>query len=478
MSEVATISPEFLRNRPALISCRNSQGLEIRATPLRFSRHSTVFEVYNPYSLLQLSEVLEGFRIMIGERCVYSGKAVVSKLVNTGIMLVCEVDLKDAWSDIDIFSPLADPIRLRQEFDGFLTEWEKTRTVSPEFKVVVADMETLLVDLKGWLEQVELGIRSSPFSAVDDMERHVLQELAPAVLPPVDTLFSRFELIARGLSEEAHPIHRAYMRRQLQPLILCAPFAYRTYQKPLGYAGDFEMVNMILGDPMQGGSLFARTVNYWFLMQPPAVAHRNRIEYLREHLVVETQRAADAGRRLRVMNMGCGPAAEIQRFLAEDPVADFADFTLCDFNEETVSFVEDRLTRLKHQYGRSTGLEFSKRSVHQILKQASGGRSPRGQYDLVYCAGLFDYLSDRICRRMMDYFYGLLSPGGLLIATNVDPSNPLRNGMEYLLEWHLTYRSEALMQSLYPEEADEDYITTKSDATGVNIYLEVRTPGG
>jgi extracellular factor (EF) 3-hydroxypalmitic acid methyl ester biosynthesis protein len=64
--------------------------------------------------------------------------------------------------------------------------------------------------------------------------------------------------------------------------------------------------------------------------------------------------------------------------------------------------------------------------VHQILKDSSraGAGFEVGGYDFVYCAGLFDYLSDRICRRLLEVFYDLLAPGGLLVATNVDSSNP------------------------------------------------------
>jgi extracellular factor (EF) 3-hydroxypalmitic acid methyl ester biosynthesis protein len=56
--------------RDTIISCRNSQGAEIQATPVRLNRFAAVFEVYNPYSILQLSEVLLDFRISIGERLV------------------------------------------------------------------------------------------------------------------------------------------------------------------------------------------------------------------------------------------------------------------------------------------------------------------------------------------------------------------------------------------------------------------------
>jgi extracellular factor (EF) 3-hydroxypalmitic acid methyl ester biosynthesis protein len=119
-----------------------------------------------------------------------------------------------------------------------------------------------------------------------------------------------------------------------------------------------------------------------------------------------------------------------------------------------------------------------KRSVHQILKESSraGAGFEVGSYDVVYCAGLFDYLSDRICRRLLEVFYDLLAPGGLLIATNVDVSNPSRNWMELVVDWHLVYRDQKQFLTLAPERAAPGACTVKTDVTGVNIFLEVRKP--
>ena len=46
--------------------------------------------------------------------------------------------------------------------------------------------------------------------------------------------------------------------------------------------------------------------------------------------------------------------------------------------------------------------------VHQILKEGAkiGENDSGSQYNVVYCAGLFDYLSDRICKRLLEIFYG------------------------------------------------------------------------
>ena len=68
----------------------------------------------------------------------------------------------------------------------------------------------------------------------------------------------------------------------------------------------------------------------------------------------------------------------------------------------------------------------------------------------------------------------MLEPGGLLIVTNVDASNPSRTGMEYLLEWHLIYRNVQQLKALMPDEAPQGSANILSDETGVNHYLEVR----
>lgn len=464
--------------RDSFIVCRNSQGAEVRASMLRLTRFLVVFEVYNPYSILQLSEVLSEFKIIMSDRLVYSGRAVVSNLVNTGIMLVCEASLDESWLDVDLFSPINQKDKLRSEFAEFIREWEKIHKVFPEFKVVVADMQTLLMELRRWLEQVELGVRSQPSGDRAQIEREVIQELEEPILPAVNDLFGRFEKIAGRIQPDVQPVHRTYVKRQIHPLVLCAPFAYRTFQKPLGYAGDYEMVNMILRDPLEGSSLFAKTVNLWFLNQAPALAHRNRIQYLTERLVEETSRRASQGQTIRIFNLGCGPAGEIQRFLAQYDLCNQADFTLLDFSDETLEYTGRLLEDLKLRHGRRTPIQMVKKSVHQILKEAAqpGDRAPT--YDLVYCAGLFDYLSDRICQRLMNIFYGMLAPGGLLVATNVDASNPSRQTMEYVLEWHLIYRNRQQLAALKPDPASLGDFSVKSDSTGVNIYIEVRKPAG
>jgi extracellular factor (EF) 3-hydroxypalmitic acid methyl ester biosynthesis protein len=95
-------------------------------------------------------------------------------------------------------------------------------------------------------------------------------------------------------------------------------YLYRTFRKPLGYAGDYEMVNMITRTANEGATLFAKELSAWILSQAPTVGHRNRIQILTERLVEKTTRVVARGSsKARVFNLGCGTAQEIQRFLAD-----------------------------------------------------------------------------------------------------------------------------------------------------------------
>src|SRR5215471_57240 len=141
----------------SLVSCENSQGLEIRAGVLRLTRHMVVFEIYAPFPILRLSEALNNFRILLGERTVYVGRAVVTNVVNAGALALCEATLEDSWLDVDLAGSNNGHPDLKSDFGEFMRSSQGAFRVLPEFKLVVADMQILLQDLRRWLEQVELG---------------------------------------------------------------------------------------------------------------------------------------------------------------------------------------------------------------------------------------------------------------------------------------------------------------------------------
>src|SRR5262245_34837030 len=94
----------LLHDREALLICETSQGLELRASLVRLTRPQAVFEIYHTQFALRNSEGLIKVKILLGETPVFSGRPVISSLINTGSILICEVELGEGWMDFDVLS--------------------------------------------------------------------------------------------------------------------------------------------------------------------------------------------------------------------------------------------------------------------------------------------------------------------------------------------------------------------------------------
>jgi len=459
-----------------LVYCRDSQGLEVRANLLKVTPFQVVFEAFGPVCVLRASEVLRDFKILLQGRPVYFGQAVVTNLIDMGGALLCEAALQQSWIDQDSVQVALGADEVRSGFEKFMQQWQKHYKVTPEYKVIVADMQAYMADLKVWLDQVELRFRSLAGENRLKAEQVAVRELEQSTTPVLNLLFQKFEETCRNIDPEVAPVHAAFCRRQLHPLLMASPFMHRIFAKPLGYAGDYEMVNMLLRDSCEGGSLFGKLLNIFILSQVPAVAHRNRVAYLTRRLMEEANRRFQAGRTARVLNFGCGPAKEVQDFLAQHALCDHAQIELVDFEDDALAHVTQVTGDLKSRHRRRTLLKPIKKSVQQVLRHVGKPVGESGQYDFVYCAGLFDYLSSRTCRTLVAHFYDLLAPGGLLVITNVEDQHPIRNIMEHIYEWRLICRSRKELAGLAPEPAPPDAVSVQMDSSGGNIFLEVRKP--
>ena len=464
----------------AVITFRNSQGETVRGVLTTHQRRSLVMEVYNPYSIVQVSEVLSELTVRSGERAVYRGKAVVVSLLNTGLMAVVSVSLIDEWDELAVMGH--DPASYAEQAEGFVQEWNNRFTIAQDYQVTVSELRAYLSDVSRWVDQADMA-PTLPKDSEGRLRKDVFFEIAEPLMSRARGYFDNFEGVAEHVEPDLLPVHRAFAQTAIHPLILRAPFVYRTFAKPLGYAGDYMMVNQMLADPRDGASTYFQIINTLFLHAAVAQAHRNRIDVLVGKLaeLVQLASAADGQAPLRVLNVGCGPAVEIQRLIAEHPTPGKLAFTLMDFSRETLAYTKARIDEACAQRGVQVPVTLLHESVHNLLKRASGDRGDRGErangdgagsvppFDFVYCAGLFDYLSDKVCMRLLQYFAARTRVDGSILVTNVHSANPQRNVMEHLLEWHLIYRDEADMRRLVPALTRVDELFT--DSTGVNVFL-------
>ena len=424
-------------------------------------------EVYNPYSILQVSEVLTELTVRFGTHVAYQGKAVVISLVNTGLTAVASVTLIDEWSELNEDVVASGTVRAAAL--AFVKDWELRFQIHHEYQIVVNELRAYLSDVARWVEQIEM---SGSMPRVDGKLRaDVFYELVVPLMGKLKYFFTALSNEASKVEAAHASSYRAFAQAALHPLLLRSPFVHRAFTKPLGYAGDYQMVNQMLGDPRQGPNTYFQMVNTAFLQASVVVAHRNRIDLLVNFLKRQADAAMQAGRVFRILNVGCGPAIEIQRFLESYPVPELLSFELVDFSSETLEWTRTQLTSIVGKIGKPVSISYVQDSVQQLLRRRSGfDPETTRRFDAVYCAGLFDYLSNKVCARLTAYFSERLRSEGRLLITNVHSNSSEKSGMEHLLEWYLIYRDEAEIASILPKQAVQHQIYV--DATGVNVFAE------
>jgi extracellular factor (EF) 3-hydroxypalmitic acid methyl ester biosynthesis protein len=138
-----------------VVSFLNTQGEAVRGTIVNLQRKSLVMEVYNPYSIVQVSEVLNELTVRMGAKSAYIGKAVVISMVNTGLTAVVSVTLIDEWRELS--EVVVAPGAIGIEAQAFVDDWSDRFRIRRDYQIVVNETRAFLSDASRWLEQVDLS---------------------------------------------------------------------------------------------------------------------------------------------------------------------------------------------------------------------------------------------------------------------------------------------------------------------------------
>ncbi|MFT6106238.1 MAG: extracellular factor (EF) 3-hydroxypalmitic acid methyl ester biosynthesis protein [Rickettsiales bacterium] len=445
-----------------LVTFKNSQDLEARGTILKLAQNFIVFEVYNPYSIVQLSEVLSEMKIFRANKSIYQGNAIVTNIVNTGIVLIVSAALSDSsWKkDFDVDSKES----LSTEITYLIESFDKEQEIDTEFKLCILSIRSLLHNVKNWCDKLEPSFEKSK-SKIDT--KFILDNFEN-LFTKLNTLYNQFSTLSSNLDPSVIDLYKNFVQSHLHPLILSSPFPYRCYAKPLGFAGDYMMMHMIQRENAEGPNLFAKFTNVFCSKIPIMDSVNNRTAKLITLLEEGIKRAEKENREFHSLSIGCGPAVEVKRFIQRYNPKVKCHFKLLDFNQETLDFASSEA--IKEIKGKNYEVSTQLDSVHVLLKKSVNRKIEDQRYDLVYCSGLFDYLSDRICSKLTRMFFDMTKTDGKVFVTNMHSKDIDHYSLEILLEWYLIYRNEETMSSFAPKNTSKKVYT---DSTGINLCLEI-----
>jgi SAM-dependent methyltransferase len=251
-----------------------------------------------------------------------------------------------------------------------------------------------------------------------------------------------------------------------------APWMHRARTKPLGYPGDYEIMNGLYGNHFSGQSLFAKAVNLSFVTTPAAEAVRTRKDLIKErlHALLDARGATTPS---RILTIAAGPAQEVFELLKERKSIDAPlEIVLFDQDKRALSFSYGRLKRVVAQKweGRVKVVHLHD-SIKRLLRGGSSVFSGHGAFDAVFACGLFDYLQLLTAVSLCRTLYSLVAPGGTLYVGNMVPNNPSRWFMEFHLDWYLVYREVSEMLEFARMAAPEASVQILEEPTGVNPFV-------
>jgi SAM-dependent methyltransferase len=249
-----------------------------------------------------------------------------------------------------------------------------------------------------------------------------------------------------------------------------SPFFHHSFHKPRGYPGDFATIEIIYENRPTGDDLASLVFDDYYLSSPPAQAVRNRLDYLVERLQEQVATRADRGTNpVRILNLGSGPARELVRLSEDATFARAADVTCVDLDPAALAFARGRLDgRLRRPVTTVCT------DVAHLFKDEALRSEP---FDVVYAAGLFDYLRASLASRLIEGCYRLLAPGGVLIIGNfsreLSPNDRIL--MAWLLEWILIYRDESDYGEIFAHTSfGPDALTVAYEPLRANMFVLAR----
>jgi len=283
------------------------------------------------------------------------------------------------------------------------------------------------------------------------------------------------ELSSLGVWGEANRLWSSLVWNACEASLARGWLQSRARTKPRGYAGDYELLRWIYerrvsGDPL--GRLFDR----YFQSQAAPQAVRNRMAMMSDWIVesAASREAAQDRRPLTVAFVGSAVGLEIRDACSHISAhqRQALKVVLIDVDPEAVEFARRQLRGVLDETqvaGMATNLF--------RLPERPNSAIELSDCDLLFCPGLFDYLSDAAAVRMLSSLYRRLAPGGRLVVFQFAPHNPTRAYMEWFGNWYLTYRGDAEFQRLIESAHLPDAaIAFGTEALGIDLFAAIAKP--
>lgn len=335
--------------------------------------------------------------------------------------------------------------------------------IQPLFRAITFEMSYWLKTLETKVNTLEITTFERSRNELDEYENIISLTVAQYLAHKVTPIYNQLEELSKQLKPHEQKTHFEFFRSVMGQYLFQSYYANRAYSKPLGYAGDFEMMRTVYHKELRGSSLFGRCVERYFTEVPEAQAVRNRGRYLQSKIKETLIKKSHS----KILSIASGPAQEIQYLVTEDlTLLSECSIQLLDQDLEALKLSQRSIESIVRAQKGSVNIQFQHLAIKNIIESGA----PEQNYDLIYTAGLFDYLTAPVAKAAAQQLFHSLAPGGSLIIGNFDVSAPNRFGMALVTDWHLIYRTEQELIDLFSFLGP---VTIQREPLGINLFAVI-----
>ena len=407
------------------------------------------------------------FELRLGEARLFGGAGRVRRIEPHGMRTTVALEFTTGYLDIPTIVTDHDSLVLTQALAD--PAFGSSQGILPEFQQLSTEILNLFRSYKDILETFEARLTATG----RERERLLLDALIACedrIVPQWKELWYRGnDILAPVWSDPAMLArHKRYAERVLTPDFMPGAVMKRCYEKPLGYPGDFRIMNYVYEWQRVGDTPYEKLLHRIGIETGACVGTRLRMT---QKLIAERIAASAGDTPLNIANLGCGSAYEVYDYLKIDHLPSPVNFTLIDQDDRALNHAyEHAYPEVVRHAGRAK-VQCLQASFAQLLKAGALFKSLPPQ-DVIYSLGLYDYLSARRARALTHDLYAQVKPGGQLILANVKKGREACEWpLEFVTDWSLVYRTESDMLALI-DGLDIANVTVEVDSTKC-IYLMV-----
>lgn len=234
-----------------------------------------------------------------------------------------------------------------------------------------------------------------------------------------------------------------YMFRQAFPYLMQSYTNNHAYTKPLGYAGDYELLDMICDNKPKGDGRLGELIDKWVLELPFAHAIRERSEYI-ARLIFKI--AKDWGAVVPIP-ITCLATASSRDVLTLVDNKDAPAMNITCLEMDSGAFIKP--AKYIEELDAQSQVSFFNDDLTKIGN--GGGNTFLHAQKVIFSSALLDHLEDEQVIELLNWAHERLMPNGFIILGQFHEDNPNRAYLEHILEWPLHYHEQELLRSLFKQ---------------------------